>query len=220
MSFQHIPSEIGAVEAEEVGVEHLLRDIHDTSISTVASNVNAKILSLKSLVAHLKEMHAYLNNVCEGKLPANQKIISQLQDIFNLLPNLNVDELVRSFAVKTNDMMLVIYLSSLIRSIIALHNLINNKVRYLIVHSAVSHCPPSSHYGRLSTVRSKESRQRTKRLQRARRWARKRQKRRTRARARARTSSIAMTLSIFNSLTSSHISLCFQSLQEARVFVI
>lgn len=31
-------------------------------------------------------------------------------------------------AVKTNDMMLVIYLSSLIRSVVALHNLINNKV--------------------------------------------------------------------------------------------
>jgi 26S proteasome regulatory subunit N8 len=30
--------------------------------------------------------------------------------------------------VKTNDMMLVIYLSSLIRSVIALHNLINNKM--------------------------------------------------------------------------------------------
>lgn len=34
-------------------------------------------------------------------------------------------------AVKTNDMMLVIYLSSLIRSVIALHNLINNKVIYI-----------------------------------------------------------------------------------------
>ena len=32
------------------------------------------------------------------------------------------------FSVKTNDMMLVIYLSSVIRSVIALHNLINNKV--------------------------------------------------------------------------------------------
>jgi len=127
MQFQHIPSEIGAVEAEEVGVEHLLRDIHDTSISTVASNVNAKLLSLKSLVAHLKEMHEYLSNVCEGKLPINHVIVNQLQDIFNLLPNTSVEELVRAFAVKTNDMMLVIYLSSLIRSIIALHNLINNK---------------------------------------------------------------------------------------------
>lgn len=39
-----------------------------------------------------------------------------------------VDELVRAFAVKTNDQMLVIYLSSLIRSTIALHDLINNKI--------------------------------------------------------------------------------------------
>jgi 26S proteasome regulatory subunit N8 len=37
------------------------------------------------------------------------------------------EDYVKSFAVKTNDMMLVIYLSSLIRSVIALHNLINNK---------------------------------------------------------------------------------------------
>ncbi|CAI9113180.1 OLC1v1013742C1 [Oldenlandia corymbosa var. corymbosa] len=49
-------------------------------------------------------------------------------DVFNLLPNLNVSELIKSFAVKTNNQMLVIYLSSLIRSIIALHNLINNKM--------------------------------------------------------------------------------------------
>ncbi|RVX04210.1 26S proteasome non-ATPase regulatory subunit 7-like A [Vitis vinifera] len=49
-------------------------------------------------------------------------------DVFNLLPNLNVAELIKAFAVKTNDMMLVIYLSSLTRSVIALHNLINNKM--------------------------------------------------------------------------------------------
>jgi 26S proteasome regulatory subunit N8 len=131
MAFQHIPSEVGAVEAEEVGVEHLLRDIHDPSVSTMGSNVNAKLLALKSLVEHLKEVQAYLYNLCEGKLPINQKIVGQLQDIFNLLPNLNVEEMIRSFAIKTNDMMMVIYLSSLIRSIIALHNLINNKVHSL-----------------------------------------------------------------------------------------
>jgi len=128
MEFVHIPSDIGAIEAEEVGVEHLLRDIHDTSISTVTSNVNAKLLSLRSLAARLKEMQDYLTQVCDGNLPVNQTIISQLQDIFNLLPNLKVEEMVRSFSVKTNDMMLVIYLSSMIRSIIALHNLINNKL--------------------------------------------------------------------------------------------
>ena len=73
-------------------------------------------------------METYLENVVSGKLPPNRQIINNFQDIFNLLPNLNVGELSKSFSTKTNDMMLVIYLSSLIRSIIALHNLIDNKI--------------------------------------------------------------------------------------------
>ena len=53
------------------------------------------------------------------------------QEIFNLLPNLNVEELTSSFAIKSNDMMVVIYLASMIRSILALHNLIDNKEQRL-----------------------------------------------------------------------------------------
>lgn len=50
-----------------------------------------------------------------------------VQDIFNLLPNMNVETLSTSLAVKGNDMMATIYLASLIRSILALHKLIDNK---------------------------------------------------------------------------------------------
>ena len=52
-----------------------------------------------------------------------------VQDVFNLLPNLGVEELSRGFAVQSNDMMLAIYLASLTRSVLALHNLIGNKAR-------------------------------------------------------------------------------------------
>jgi len=128
LAFKHISSTIGALEAEEVGVEHLLRDVKDTSVSTLATKVHGKLNSLKSLVSHLQEMHAYLQNTLAGKVPLNHTILSQLQDIFNLAPNIDPEELAKSFAVKTNDLMLVIYLSSLIRSIIALHSLINNKL--------------------------------------------------------------------------------------------
>lgn len=37
-------------------------------------------------------------------------------------------ELVRAFAIKTNDSMLSVYLAAVIRSVIALHNLIRNKI--------------------------------------------------------------------------------------------
>merc|ERR1712228_677776 len=110
------------------GVEHLLRDVKDMTISTLANQVAQKLASLKGLASRLSEIEAYLQNVQSGRMPVNHRIIYQLQDVFNLLPNLNIEELVKAFAVKTNDMMLAIYLSSVIRSTVALHNLINNKL--------------------------------------------------------------------------------------------
>lgn len=76
----------------------------------------------------MEEIQEYLSKVVAGSLPINHQIIYNLQDIFNRLPNLEDPDTIKSFSVKTNDQLLVIYLSSLIRSVIALHNLINNKI--------------------------------------------------------------------------------------------
>eukprot|EP01130_Rhizamoeba_saxonica_P011211 TRINITY_DN4644_c0_g1_i1.p1 TRINITY_DN4644_c0_g1~~TRINITY_DN4644_c0_g1_i1.p1 ORF type:complete len:307 (-),score=76.89 TRINITY_DN4644_c0_g1_i1:78-998(-) len=129
--FQHINSIIGALEAEEVGVEHLLRDVKDSNISTLASEVENKILALRSLKLRLGEMAEYINNIQNGLLPVNHGIIYKMQEIFNHLPNLSDPKLAKSFLVETNDMMLVIYVASIIKSIAALHDLINNKLEYL-----------------------------------------------------------------------------------------
>jgi 26S proteasome regulatory subunit N8 len=128
-TFEHVPSEIGAEEAEEVGVEHLLRDIKDTSVGTLSQRVTNQLMGLKGLYSQLQEIHSYLEKVSASQLPINHQIIYHLQDIFNLLPDVNLQSFVKSVYVKTNDQMLVVYLASLIRSIIALHNLINNKVQ-------------------------------------------------------------------------------------------
>jgi 26S proteasome regulatory subunit N8 len=40
-----------------------------------------------------------------------------------------VEETVKSFSVKTNDYMHLVYVSNLIRSVISLHNLVNNKIQ-------------------------------------------------------------------------------------------
>lgn len=66
--------------------------------------------------------------VGNGELPINHQIVYQLQDIFNLLPDISHDNFTDTLYIKTNDQMLVVYLASLVRSIIALHNLINNKL--------------------------------------------------------------------------------------------
>ena len=94
----------------------------------------------------------------DGDLPVNHAILGNLQDVFNLLPNLStpkVDgakkelgsvngvvngavgvqsssentELARAMSIKTNDQLMAIYLSSLIRAITAFHDLIENKIQ-------------------------------------------------------------------------------------------
>merc|ERR1712084_73901 len=128
-TFVNVKCSVGASEPEEVGVEHLLRDIKNASASTLAVRVGDKISALKGLAARLTEISKYLQQVVEGKLPMNQEITYQLQEIFNLLPDQDSDDLVKSFAMETNDMMLALYLGSMLRSTVALHNLINNKIR-------------------------------------------------------------------------------------------
>jgi 26S proteasome regulatory subunit N8 len=128
--FKHISCTIEADEAEEVGVEHLLRDINDPSTGTLALEVQHKVSGLTGLLARLTEIRAYLERVIDGRIPINNQITYNLQNIFNLLPNLNVEELVKSLFIKTNDMHLVLYVSSLVRSVLALHDLLANKIKY------------------------------------------------------------------------------------------
>lgn len=128
-TFAHIPSVIGAEEAEEVGVEHLLRNIRDTTLSSVTDQVQAKLSSLLSMKKRMEEMALYLERVVSGKIPPNHAIIYNIQDILNLSPDLTNQALVTSLAASHNDNTMVIYLSSLVRSIIALHDLINNKLK-------------------------------------------------------------------------------------------
>lgn len=104
------------------------RDIKDTTVGTLSQRITNQVHGLKGLNSKILEIRNYLEKVATGKLPINHQIIYQLQDVFNLLPDVNLQEFVKAFYLKTNDQMLVVYLASLIRSVVALHNLINNKI--------------------------------------------------------------------------------------------
>lgn len=43
-TFVHVPSSIEAFEAEEIGVEHLLRDVKDNTVSTLATQVSENLV--------------------------------------------------------------------------------------------------------------------------------------------------------------------------------
>ncbi|OLY80374.1 26S proteasome regulatory subunit rpn-8 [Smittium mucronatum] len=151
-NFEHVSSEIGAEEAEEIGVEHLLRDVKGTSLGSLTQRLAMQIESLKSLSERLVKIRNYLKNVVDNSLPLNFEIIQNLQKIFNLLPKMVNRSDIELFSGQkderskkgahvtdpeqnavitraTNDSYLIIYISNLIRSIIALHDLINNKIQ-------------------------------------------------------------------------------------------
>jgi len=126
-TFLHVPSAIEAEEAEEIGVEHLLRDIKDSTTTTLATRVSEQLSSLRGLQSRLSDIQKYLVEVAAGTMPVNHQIIYHLQDALNLLPDLSDPMTTQSFAASTNDSMLVVYLSSLLRAVIALHALVDNK---------------------------------------------------------------------------------------------
>lgn len=120
--FRHLPVQMGAAEAEEIGVEHLLRDVHDPTLQTVSAMVQSKMSGLATLADKLTECQNYLLTTDS---PSPQ-IAENLQRILALLPHATNDALIA----QTNDMHLALYLASLIRTVGALHDLLNNKLRY------------------------------------------------------------------------------------------
>ena len=146
-TFVHTPSTIEAEEAEEIGVEHLLRDIRDVAVGTLSTRITSQLQSLQGLHLRLRDIGQYLQRVLDRDLPVNHAILGELQDVFNLLPNLSnpapapqvngnatssrteSSDLTRAMSVKSNDQMMAIYLSSLIRAITAFHDLIENKIQ-------------------------------------------------------------------------------------------
>ena len=126
-TFLHCPSAIEAEEAEEIGVEHLLRDIKDSTTTTLSTRVSEQLASLRGLQSRISDIQKYLEDVAAGRMPVNHQVTYYLQDALNLLPNLNDAEVTSSFASTTNDELLVVYLSSLMRAVIALHALVDNK---------------------------------------------------------------------------------------------
>ena len=115
------------------------------AVGTLSTRVTNQLQSLQGLHLRLRDIQAYLSKVLDGQLPVNHAILGNLQDVFNLLPNLSTPsktgggpggkgesgggDLAHAMSIKTNDQMMAIYLSSLIRAITAFHDLIENKIQ-------------------------------------------------------------------------------------------
>ena len=107
----------------------MLKDINDPNrAGSVSKIINDKEQSLRALIKKLTEIKEYLTKVIAGKIPVNSQIIYNIQEIFNLLPNFDTESLIKAMSIQTNNNYLVLYLSWLTKTVIALHKLLNNKI--------------------------------------------------------------------------------------------
>lgn len=60
-------------------MEHLLRDVKDATVSTLAADVSTLATGLNGLRSRLLQIQEYLGLVLDGKLPVNHDIMYQLQ---------------------------------------------------------------------------------------------------------------------------------------------
>lgn len=151
-TFTHVPTTIEAEEAEEIGVEHLLRDISSTNAAasssllttqSLSNRVSSQLESLRGLHARLVEISEYLNDVRKNKMPVNHQIVYQVQEIVGLLPQLAGDvELGKAFRVQVNDQNVLVYLGLIIRTVLALHNLSECRVAVHKLHNSPTNTPP------------------------------------------------------------------------------
>lgn len=112
-------------------MEHLLRDVKEDVPTGLAGQISNKLASLKSLERQLDQIDVYLGKVVDGQLPISHPVNYALQDIFNLLPDVHNDEAMQALTLSTTDHLSMIFTGSLCRSVLAIHELIDNKMSTL-----------------------------------------------------------------------------------------
>ncbi|EOB13672.1 26S proteasome non-ATPase regulatory subunit 7 [Nosema bombycis CQ1] len=117
--FAHVNAKIEAEEAEEVGVEHLIRDIREEDTGSSKEKIKTIKESIRTYEKSLEIIEDYIQKTIEGNVKYNHEIFYLLQDILYSIPYLtgSLDEY------QSNT-----YLSELIKSVVSLHDLSKNRM--------------------------------------------------------------------------------------------
>lgn len=94
----------------------------------MSQRITDQLLGLRGLSSQLADVEHYLREVANGELPVNHAVVYHIQEMLNLLPDVSKPQFVDALNLQTNDQLMVVYLGSLVRTVIALNNLIDNKL--------------------------------------------------------------------------------------------
>ena len=127
IEFRNVMTNLGTVEAEDIGIEHLLRDLTDSTISTLSTKIDDRHLALLQLEAMLGTVETYLNDVAADRLPVCVEILELLQELTNTAPVVHQLKTSSGMLIATNDAALATMLASMTRTVTALYDVIVNR---------------------------------------------------------------------------------------------
>lgn len=128
-AFLNIPCTIDAFEPEEVGVEHLVREIKDINMNSMTAKLEAKISALHALKGKAELICTYLDAVSKGERESDREILFALQEIMSRLPKVLSLDLRKVLAEVNNENYLALLIASIVNCVTFSHNLINNKLK-------------------------------------------------------------------------------------------
>lgn len=128
-NFKSISCSVSAYETEEVGVEHLVREIKDLDMDTLKTKLSNKVTSLLALEKKLKVIINYLDDVLAERRKQDKQINLTLHEIMSRLPKLMSQEFKEIMSMRMNDNYLSIYVTSLVKGVISIHQLLNNRIK-------------------------------------------------------------------------------------------
>jgi 26S proteasome regulatory subunit N8 len=130
-SFKNIPCSVAAYEAEEVGVEHLVREIKDLNMDSLHAKLSNKVTSLLALEKKIATISNYIGDVLEGRRKQDRQITLTLHEIMSKLPKIMNEEFKAVMSLRMNDNYMSLYVTSLVKGVISIHQLLNNRIKAL-----------------------------------------------------------------------------------------
>lgn len=127
LEFRNISTVLGFEPAEEIGIEHLLRDVTDSTITNLSTQIQERELSLLHLSRILSQIEDYLADVAKGVLPMSEDVLGVLQELISLQPEIFMQKTSTSMIRHTNDQSISTFLAALGRLISTIHMVLVNR---------------------------------------------------------------------------------------------
>lgn len=125
--FEKVKSEFHTTEPAKIAVDAMLNGVPDDtkqldSPATMLSEVENLEHSLQQLLELLETVSKYVDKVNKGEVDSKAEVGSRIKDALGAIPRMDPDMFTKMFNQKTQDLLMILYLSNITQAQVALGN--------------------------------------------------------------------------------------------------